>query len=1225
LAPAVTNFTILAELSSDALLVAAQGHVTYANPAALALLVRTGTPLTGMPLDALWHSDPLADDGRWAGDRLDGHPVRLRAGAVATVDITARRTATPDGPQFMISARPAEAGAQTLARRVRSALRLSDDAAFVIDAQTLAYLDANPAACALLGQDRAAVLERGPATLRRRDGNGLEDFHALYAELIARSPQALSHDYDLILPGRAPLPLAVTRQALHLDGRWLIFVTWRDIADRVVAQALVQQFKDAFDQTPDATSIVDVADMAYVYFNEPFLDLVAMSRAEVLATGPARMAARIGVKEDLATFYGQMVARHPAKAVREEAFTRPDGQVVELEIQHQAVLSAGRWLVRSTRIDITGRKRQQRHMERITTAFNAAGDAIYVINPRTFEYVEVNETAARLHGMPRDALRAGGVLGAFSSRTDEQRLRSRYADLIARSPEAITEEMLVPRRDGTSVWAESTRRAIRLDDEWLVIVVLRDITERKASQARLELMRQAINAAPDPIVVIDPQTLEYIDVNEATAQMYGVTREQLLARGARGGPDGTATDDEMRQLYAGFVAIAPQATIQEQAMRLGGRDAVLEFTRRGVNVDGRWLIVSVNRDITERKAAEARLETLREAINAAPDAIVIIDPQTLDYIDINEAAVELMGAPRAELMARGARGVYSLKYIPDEELKQVYARIIEQAPQSMVEERTLSRDGREAIIEFTRRAVNVDGRWLIVSLNRDITERKTAQTRIERFAALVNLSTDAVIVVDRDSLRIIDVNEAACRLYRCSREALLARGPHQNRPSMSIAELEALYDETIARAPEVLYTEHDGIRADGTRFLGETHRLAVRSGERWVILATVRDISQRKRAETEIRERVTELELLRQAHNAAVDAIMIADPETLDYLDVNHAAVKLLGVSREDLLAGGVEASYYSTSGEPFQAERFKKGCRYVISRSPEAVIDERTVNPKGLDGRDTVIEFSRRAVNVDGRWVIVTLMRDITASRRAEEEIRQRVAELTRSNQELEQFAYVTSHDLSEPLRMVASYTQLLRKRYGDKFDEDGREFMGYVVDGAQRMKQLIDDLLTYSRAGRTNAQMRPLSLERALDDALANLSHAIERTGATIERDPLPELVAEKAGMIQLFQNLIGNAIKFHGDAAPVVRIGASQTHDAWTFTVTDNGIGIAPEYFQRIFVIFQRLHGRTKYEGTGIGLSICKKIVERHGGAITVDSEPGKGTTFRFTLRKSLEASP
>jgi two-component system, chemotaxis family, sensor kinase Cph1 len=290
-----------------------------------------------------------------------------------------------------------------------------------------------------------------------------------------------------------------------------------------------------------------------------------------------------------------------------------------------------------------------------------------------------------------------------------------------------------------------------------------------------------------------------------------------------------------------------------------------------------------------------------------------------------------------------------------------------------------------------------------------------------------------------------------------------------------------------------------------------------------------------------------------------------------------------------------------------------------LIEHAPATLSEETMLLHR--DGTSFPSETHRQAIRIGGRWIIVVNARDISARRRAEEDIRQKVAELMRSNQELEQFAYVTSHDLSEPLRMVASYTQLLERRYSNQFDQDAREFMGYIVGGAQRMKQLIDDLLLYSRAGRLNVQMKPLALDHALDDALANLAYAISTSGAVIERSPLPRIVADKSGMTQVFQNLIGNAIKFRAEnTMPVVRVQAEETGTEWLVSISDNGIGIAPEHFQRIFIIFQRLHGRSRYEGTGIGLSICKKVVERHGGRIEVASKPGQGTTFRIHLPKN-----
>ncbi len=249
--------------------------------------------------------------------------------------------------------------------------------------------------------------------------------------------------------------------------------------------------------------------------------------------------------------------------------------------------------------------------------------------------------------------------------------------------------------------------------------------------------------------------------------------------------------------------------------------------------------------------------------------------------------------------------------------------------------------------------------------------------------------------------------------------------------------------------------------------------------------------------------------------------------------------------------------------------------------------------------------------------WASWRLVRESRALRRTRRELEASVVELERSNQELQQFAYVASHDLQEPLRMVASYTQLLARRYRGKLGADADEFIGYAVDGAVRMQQLINDLLAYSRVTSHGHAFEPTDCQALVRDVLLNLRVAIEESGAVVTYDRLPTVMADGAQLGRVFQNLVGNAIKFRGREPPRVHIAVERRDAEWRFAVRDNGIGIDPQYANRIFVLFQRLHSREEYPGTGIGLAICKKVVERHGGRIWVESETGKGATFYFTL--------
>ncbi|MFJ3704424.1 MULTISPECIES: CHASE3 domain-containing protein [Streptomyces] len=265
------------------------------------------------------------------------------------------------------------------------------------------------------------------------------------------------------------------------------------------------------------------------------------------------------------------------------------------------------------------------------------------------------------------------------------------------------------------------------------------------------------------------------------------------------------------------------------------------------------------------------------------------------------------------------------------------------------------------------------------------------------------------------------------------------------------------------------------------------------------------------------------------------------------------------------------------------------------------------------------------RAVSQAAEAMRRRLVAELAESQERETLLAEQTTELRRSNSELEQFAYVASHDLQEPLRKVASFCQLLEKRYSAELDDRGRQYIDFAVDGAKRMQVLINDLLTFSRVGRVQQSWKPVDLDAALDRALTNLTLAVEESGAVVVREePLPELLGDSTSLTMVWQNLVGNAVKFRRPDVPCrIAVGCVREGDDWHLTVADNGIGIAPEFADKVFIIFQRLHARDEYEGTGIGLSLCRKIIEFHGGRIWLDPETAEGTLIHFTLPVLPEA--
>ncbi len=518
--------------------------------------------------------------------------------------------------------------------------------------------------------------------------------------------------------------------------------------------------------------------------------------------------------------------------------------------------------------------------------------------------------------------------------------------------------------------------------------------------------------------------------------------------------------------------------------------------------------------------------------------------------------------------------------------------------------------------DYAQRVEGVDGEFARVAeaFNAMAEQIPLHHAEIRRLSQAVEQSPASVMITDLDG-RIVYVNRRFTELTGYGAHEAVGRLPSLLKSGMM---------------PETVYRELWRTLADGGEWRGEllnrkkngelyweTASISpVRGvdGEVSHYMAVKEDVTERKQAQQAVRESNERLRLLLDATGEGIFGVDAASRCTF----INPAALRLLGYDRaEELLGRDLHAliHHHHPDGTPLPAS----DCRILaaIQRGIPAHADDEAFWRK--DGSSAPVEYRAHPIMLDGRVIGgVVSFTDITDRRSTEETMRQMVDQLVRSNTELERFAYVASHDLQEPLRSVASYAQLIARRYRGKLDPDADVFIDFMVGGVNRMHALINDLLAYSRVQSRGGQFRPVDLGAAAEAAILNLSEAIQSVGGTVCVGAMPVVVGDHMQLVGVFQNLIGNGVKFARPGVPPrVTLTAEPSQDGWTVSVADNGIGIAAEHHERVFDLFQRLHSQAEYPGTGIGLSVCKRIIEHHGGSIGLESRPGQGTVFRFTL--------
>ncbi len=630
----------------------------------------------------------------------------------------------------------------------------------------------------------------------------------------------------------------------------------------------------------------------------------------------------------------------------------------------------------------------------------------------------------------------------------------------------------------------------------------------------------------------------------------------------------------------------------------------------------------ISRDLSESKESGAKYRGLLEA---APDAMVVVN-QGGEIVLLNVQAEKQFGYRRDELVGQKVKNI-----IPEGFAERLIADGTRSAAEALaqqigtgIELSGRRKDGSEFPIEIMLSPLESAEGILVTAAIRDISVRKDAETHLAqmegRYRGLLEAAPDAMVVVkpgrrDRSAERAgrKTVRIPPRRAARTEGEEHHSRGfrgtPDRRRHPHSRPKR--------WRSRSAPASNCSGKRKDGSEFPIEIMLSPLESAEGILVTAAIRDISVRKDAERHLAQMEGRYRGLLEA---APDAMVVVN-QGGDIVLLNVQAEKQFGYSRDELVGQKVK----NIIPEGFAERLIADALRSAEDALAQQIGTGIELTGRHKNGSDFPIEIMLSPLESAEGILVTAAIRDISTRKKAEANLLQKVDELNRSNEELGQFAYIASHDLQEPLRMVASYTQLLSRRYKGKLDADADEFISFAVDGASRMQRLIQDLLAYSRVGTKGRDLLDTSSEEALQQALINLRGAIEESGAQVTHDPLPAVMADEMQLVQLFQNLVGNAIKYQGPGIPQVHVSAARNGGSkWTFSVQDNGLGIDSQYFEKIFGMFQRLHKREEFAGTGIGLAICKKIVERHGGSIAVESQPGQGSTFRFALAESEKKS-
>lgn len=884
--------------------------------------------------------------------------------------------------------------------------------------------------------------------------------------------------------------------------------------------------------------------------------------------------------------------------------------------------------------DITDSKKAE---ERYRQLFYENPMPMWIYDSTSLAFLEVNDTAIEHYGYSREEFLAMTIKD-IRPKEDIDRLKNAVHETRGEITfhRGIWQHI---KKDGTLIQVEITAHHIISNGKSSVLVLVNDITDQKSIENELvksfkEISDYKFALDQSSIVAITDQKGVIQFVNDNFCRISGYSREELIGQDHRIINSGYHSKSFLKELW---VTIANgnvwRGEIKNKA-KSGAYYWVDTTIVPFLNEQGKpYQYLAIRTDITKKKAEEEKLRLMDMVITNTKDAILITEAEPIEgdgpkILFVNEAFSRMTGYTAEEVIGKTPRILQG----PDTDKKEL-ARLKESMRKwkpCEIEVLNYKKNGESFWNNFTIAPVADETGWFThwVAIERDASERRRTHGLMrdseEKRRLIMNAALDAIICIDTAGM-VTFWNPQAEEIFGWKEHEVMG----ERLSSIIIPDpYKSMHDHGMeqymvtGKGPALnVLLELTALKRGGETFPIELTVLPIKQGSDEFFCAFIRDITERKRSESLVRKTTERYELVAKATS---DAIWDWDMVSNEVTRSGDGLQKLFGYNTEDASA---DNEFWSKHVHPEDIVRVTEGRRKMLEETQEQFWEDEYRFEKSNGDYAFVYDRGYIIRNKEGRAIrMIGSTQNISALKQSELKLQElnvalekRASELATSNAELERFAYVASHDLQEPLRMVSSFLQLLDRQYTVKLDDKAREYINFAVGGAERMKRLILDLLSYSRVGTVTEPFQLVDMDQVAKNVIQIFESRFEKEGITLEVGALPVIHGNATQLQQLMQNLIGNAIKYKSDMPPHIEIGSFEEDTRHVFFVKDNGIGINAKYFEKIFVVFQRLHPINNYSGTGIGLAICKKIVERHHGEIWLESEEGKGSTFYFSIPK------